>query len=183
METTSKKKNRKWYERYLPFVARSVEGQVEWLVSVLKKDVLNLEEITPYVKLLLSEENSDEQGFLVSQIGKLSDNIVCQLLNAADIYDTPKLFKLIPHPDTHHAEIALGKDVPPYEKKPLMVLDKVFYAINDADENLLEKVAKKMIEEGNVPKNFQKNYERFRGILKDQEFLLSLYPNAKGSGL
>lgn len=178
MQTTSKKKTRKWYERYLPFVARSTEGQLEWLVAVLKKEVLSLEEIAPYVTLLFAEKNSEELDFLVSEFGRLSDSIVCRLLNAANIYDTPKLFRFIPQPDTHHAEIALRKDVPPYEKKRLRILDRVFYAINAADQNLLEKVANKMIREGDIPEDFTENYERFLGILKDEEFLLSLYPNA-----
>lgn len=61
-----------------------------------------------------------------------------------------------------------------------MILDKVFYAINESDEDLLENVAEKMIGEGNEPEKFQENYKRFREILKDEEFLLSLYPNARG---
>jgi len=180
MEAIKKKKTKKWYERYLPFVARSTEGQFNWLVSILEKDVLNLEEISPYVKLLLTEKDNEEKEFLSIQIANLDDDVVGKLLHAADIYDTPQLVKLIPHLKIYHAEIALRKNVPPYEKKSLMILDKVFYAINESSDDLLEKVSEKMIGEGNVQEKFQENYERFREILKDEEFLLSLYPNARG---
>ncbi|MBW1791343.1 MAG: hypothetical protein JRJ14_03610 [Deltaproteobacteria bacterium] len=180
MEAIKKKKTKKWYERYLPFVARSTEGQIEWLVSILKKNVLSLEEITPYVKLLLSEKNNVEKDFLTIQLGNLHDDVVCKLLHAADIYDTPQLVKHIPHLEIHHADIALRKSVPPYEKKPLMILDKVFYAINESGQDLLKKAVEKIAEEGNEPGDFQGNYQRFREILKDEKFLLSLYPNARG---
>ena len=180
MDTIKKKKKKKWYERYLPFVARSTEGQFNWLVSILKKDVLNLEEISPYIKLLLLEKDNEEKYFLTTQLGKLHNDIVCKLLHAADIYDTPQLIELIPELKVHHAEIALRKSVPPYEKKPLMILDKVFYAINESDQDLLGPVAAKIMKEGDEPENFRENYKRFCGILKDEEFLLSLYPNARG---
>lgn len=180
MEAIKKKKNKKWYERYLPFVARSTEGQIKWLVSILKKDVLNLEEISPYIKLLLSEKDNDEKEFLKAQFGNLHDDVVCKFLLAADIYDIPQLVKLITHLEIHHAEIALRKSVPPFEKKPLMILDNVFYSINESSADLLEKVAERINGEGNSPKNFKENYERFCEILKDEEFLLSLYPNARG---
>ena len=173
-------KTKKWYERYLPFVARSIDGQVRWLVSVLDKGVLSKEEVTPYINLLLAENSDEEEKILSLQLGELSNDVVSQLLSAADIYDTPKLFNLIPQPDEQHAELALRKDVPPYEKKPLMVLDKVYYAINNYSEQMLEKVAEKIIKEGDGPRNFKENYERFRGILEDEEFLLSLYPYARG---
>jgi hypothetical protein len=174
------KKTKKWYERYLPFVARSIEGQVKWLVSVLNKGVLSLEELTPYINLLLAENSDQEEKILSRQLGELSNDVLSKLLSAADIYDTPKLFKLIPQPDECHAEIALRKDVPPYEKKPLMVLDEVYYAINNYSDKMLGRVAEKIIKEGNGPKNFKENYKRFRGILEDEEFLLSLYPYARG---
>jgi hypothetical protein len=90
---------------------------------------------------------------------------------------------LIPQPNEDHAEIVLRKHVPPYEKKPLMVLDKVYFAINNYSEQMLGAVAEKIIKEGNGPKKFKENYERFRGILEDEEFLLSLYPYARDEKL
>lgn len=177
------KKSKKWYERYLPFVARSTEGQVKWLVSVLNKAILSPEEITPYINLLLAENSVEEEKILSSQLGELTNDILSQLLSAADIYDIPKLFNLIPQPNEDHAEIVLRKHVPPYEKKPLMVLDKVYFAINNYSEQMLGAVAEKIIKEGNGPKKFKENYERFRGILEDEEFLLSLYPYARDEKL
>ena len=180
MNSNTMKKKKKWFERYLPFVARSTEGQVNWLVSVLKKDTLSLEEVSPYVKLMLAEKNNEEKKCLTEQLGNLNNDVIGYLLQAADIYDTPHLVKLIPNLTEHHAEIALRKTVPPYEKKPLMVLDKVFYAINEANVNVLEQVADKIIRNGNGPEGFRENYIRFRGILEDEDFLLSMYPNARG---
>ena len=124
MEAIKKRKSKKWYERYLPFVARSTEGQFSWLVSILKKDVLSLEEISPYVKLLLTEKDKEEKEFLTMQIGNLAEDVVGKLFYAADIYDIPQLVKLIPQLKIYHAEIALRKNVPPYEKKSLMILEK-----------------------------------------------------------
>ena len=101
-------------------------------------------------------------------------------MKAADIYDTPRLFRLYPDPDSTHAEIALLKEVPVYEKKKQMVLDKVFYAINDFSKELLEDTVLKLHKEGKVSASFMDNYSRFREILGDEEFLLSLYPKARG---
>ena len=38
----------KWYEKYLPFVAKSPEMQIEWLEQVARKNSLTLPEVTPY---------------------------------------------------------------------------------------------------------------------------------------
>ena len=179
MSPSESKKTKKWYERYLPFVARSIEGQVEWLITVLNKGVLSLEEVTPYINLLLAENSTEEEKILSQMLGELPNDVLNKLLYSADIYDTPKLLNLIPQLNERHAEIALRKEVPPYEKKPLMVLDKVYYAVANYSEEMLDVVAEKIIVEGKGPKNFEENYERFLGILDDEEFLLSLYPYAR----
>ena len=174
------KKNNNWLERCLPFVSKSPEMKIRWLIGVFRKGVLSLEEITPYIRLLLAEKSGEEQGELGQAFRQLDEEMQYRFLEAADIYDTPKLFALCPNPTLKHAEIALLKQVPPYEKKTQFILDKIFYAISDYSRELLEQAADMVIREGRVSANFQENYARFQEILQDEEFLLSLYPNARG---
>jgi hypothetical protein len=61
-----------------------------------------------------------------------------------------------------------------------LILDKVFYAVSDYSRELLEQAAGKLMQEGKATEDFRDNYARFQEILEDEEFLLSLYPNARG---
>ncbi len=172
-------KKTNWLERYFPFVAKSPEMKIGWLKRVVEKGEVSREEITPYVRLLLAEHNTDDVLYR-KMFEQLDDEMQIALLEAADIYDIPKLFRLFPSSGMKHAEIALMKSLPAYEKKKQLVRDKVFYAINDYSRELLEKTAQTLIREGREPEHFQENYERFQKILEDEEFLLSLYPKARG---
>jgi hypothetical protein len=176
----NKKKSNNWLERCLPFVSKSPEMKIRWLIGVFRKGILSQEEITPYIRLLLQEKSGEEQGQLKQAFGELEVEMQYRFLEAADIYDTPKLFALCPNPTLKHAEIALLKKVPPYEKKTQFILDKVFYAISDHSRGMLEQAAELLIKEGKASANFKENYARFQEILEDEEFLLSLYPNARG---
>ncbi|MBI5556521.1 MAG: hypothetical protein HY885_02680 [Deltaproteobacteria bacterium] len=170
----------KWLERYLPFVSKSPEMKIKWLKSAFRKGILSSEEITPYIRLLLSETCSDENAQLAKLVAELDPEMRCLFLDAADVYDTPRLFRLFAAPTLRHAEIALLKKVPPYEKKTQLILDKVFYAVSDYSKELLEQAAGKLMAEGKATEDFRDNYARFQEILGDEEFLLSLYPNARG---
>lgn len=169
-----------WLEIYLPFVSKSPKMKIKWLKGALKKKILSLEEITPYIRLLLQDNNVEEDMLLADIFKELNEDVQCGLLAAADIYDTPKLFRLCPHPTRRHVELALSKKVPPYEKKTQLVLDKVFYAISDYSRDLLDEAVRDLAWEGKTAGGFLENYERFQSILEDEEFLLSLYPNASG---
>lgn len=170
-----------WFDRYLPFVSKSPQMKIKWLKGVFKKGVLSLEEITPYIRLLVTDDNSGEENELLAELFKeLEPEMQYRFLEAADIYDTPKLFRFFPSPTTRHAKIALMKKVPPYEKKIQLIRDNVFYAVSDYSKDLLAETAKLMVEEGKASQRFLENYERFKEILGDEEFLLSLYPKARG---
>lgn len=179
MGDSVKKPARNLLERYFPFVAKSPEMKIHWLEGVAMKGVLSREEITPYVRLLLAEHNTDDEAYR-KLFEKLDEKMQLFLLDAADIYDIPKLFRLFPCPGMEHASVALLKDLPYYEKDKQIVLDRVFYAINDYSAELLEKVAQKIMNEERAPEHFQENYERFQRIMEDESFLLSLYPKARG---
>ncbi|MFH1217403.1 MAG: hypothetical protein V1706_12950 [Pseudomonadota bacterium] len=124
------------------------------------------------------DTNAEEDMELAEIFKELDEDVQCGLLAAADIYDTPKLFRLCRQPTRRHAELALLKKVPPYEKKTQLVLDKVFYAVSDYSRELLDEAVRDLVKEGKASKSLWENYERFQAILEDEEFLLSLYPNA-----
>lgn len=170
---------RKWYEKFLPFVARGPELQLEWLVNMLQKNALPLEDLAPYIKLLLDGNSDEDNRKIADYLAGIDDDLICKLLEASEIYDTPALFKLIPEPKLRHADIALRKTVPPYEKKPLMIMDRIYYAVYNRSEKLLKEAAERIIQKGDGPYGFASNYQRFMEILEDEEFLLSLYPNAR----
>ena len=168
-----------WYQKYIPFVARSPEMQIEWLIAAFRKKKLTREELAPYVHLLLEDENNSDFGHLKTLFQDLDKHVLDDLLITVDIYDTPKLFRLLPEPSLQQAVIALGKKLPPYEKKPQKVMDEVFFAVNERAGKLLQWAAGSLLAKGEVASHFQRNYERFLEILHDEEFLVSIYPNIK----
>lgn len=175
-----KNNKRKLFDRYLPFIAKSPKMKLRWLKGAFTKGVLSSDEITPYVRLLLAASSVEEKEQVKNLFRELDENLQLRLLEAADIYDAPKLFRLCINPVLEHAEIILTKNVPPYEKRKQMILDTVFYAINDFSKELLADAVSKLIEKETVDVDFLENYKRFQEILEDKEFLLSLYPNAAG---
>ena len=178
-QTVTKTKQKKWYEKYLPFVARGPEMQIEWLASAFRKKILTHEEITPYIKLLLSDLSEEHTEQLEEIFTVLESTVVEQMVLAADIYDTPKLFSLIHDPTVAQAVIALLKAPPSYEASPLLLLDKVYQSIHEASDGLLEEAATKLGSRNTVPKHFEEAYARYQEILEDQRVLSSLYPKAR----
>ncbi len=175
-----KNEKRKWVEKLLPFVSKSPKMKLKWLEGAFKKKVLTLDEITPYVRLLLSGNSVEEKQQLEEFFQDLDLEMQYSLIEAADIYDTPEIFRLLDHPTVGHARIALIKNVPLYEKKTQMILDKVFYAISNFSKDLLAKTIELLEKEGKASAMLLENYERFKEILNDEEFLLSLYSKARG---
>jgi len=174
------KKAGHWYEKYLPFIARSPEKQIEWIAAKLRKKTLSYQEITPYVKLLLEEDDPEGLQNLRLFFARLQDPLLAELLFAADIYDTPKLLGLIPTVTIEHAVIAMGKTPPPYESSPAMAIDKVFETLHGVSDSLLKEGAGRLRQSGNAPPHFEESFRRFQEVLKDQEFLTTLYPKARG---
>jgi hypothetical protein len=172
---------RKWYDKYLPFVARSPQMQLEWLVSVFRKQSLSFQEITPYVKIFLADEDDEKRTLLIKLISKLDKQLVDKIVTAADIYDTPELFSLISRPTVLQAVIALRKAPPPYEKNPQAVLDKLYWELHNHSELFLIKARDELLASGNVPEHFEKQFKRFREIVEDEKILSALYPKARTS--
>lgn len=171
--------SKRWYDAYVPFVARSVESQVAWLLAAFQKEILTHQEITPYIRLLLTEDTPGKFDDLPRLFQQLDEKVLAKMLMAADIYDTPTLFTFMPRPTVHHALIALGKCPAPYEKNPQPFIHKVFQAIYDSSESLLEEAVSAFRLQGEAPGHFEAAYERFCEVIEDQKLLSSLYPKAR----
>lgn len=171
-------KKRKWYEKYLPFVARSPEMQLRWLESALRKGTLAPREITPYIKLFMAPDGEANLARVRGLLHSLSGSVIEKMLRAADIYDVPDLFRCVAEPTVLQAVIAITKEPPPYEKTPRMVIDKVLQAVYDSSEELLAQAAAEVIGNAECPSHFQEAYERFKEVKEDEKLLSALYPKA-----
>ncbi|MCK4838114.1 MAG: hypothetical protein KAS94_04885 [Desulfobulbaceae bacterium] len=193
---------RKWYAKYLPFVAKSQEMQLEWLVDKLsrlrnsvdkeKTGLLSCEELKPYISLLLDgNPGGKELGVTVvagDVLGALLSNVkgsdIHLMVECAEIYDVPRLFSLMHKITKEQAVLAMKKVPPLYEKKPLLVVDRVFHAIKEKSTELLENAAVEIMASDGVPTDFVANYERFQGLMMDEQILSTLYPKAnQGDGV
>lgn len=167
----------------LPFVARSPAMQVDWLVMEFRRGGLTDDELAPYIHLLLSgyasrqEVDGDED--LRDIFSGLEREIKVSMLRCAEIYDIPELLSLVRELSVEDAILVLRKVPPPYEKKGLLLLDRVFQAVNECGDHLLERAADKMALDGNAPAHFASAYERFKEILIDERILAQLYPQAQ----
>lgn len=170
----------RWYEKYFPFVARSQERQIEWLIAASRKKTLTAEDLTPYVRLLMAEGDVEKIEHLREIFSHLEVGDFESLLIAADIYDAPKILRLMPSVSVRHATIALAKEPPPYESQAGIVIDRVYQVLHEISESLLRQAADQLLTSGNAPSHFVSSYERFKEVLQDQEFLSALYPRAKG---
>ena len=168
----------------LPFVARSPELQVAWLVGEFEKGVLCDRELAPYIHLLVAEYvGRRERGEGAEEVQEifacLPREIVVAMVRCVEIYDVPDLLELVRELTVDDAVLVLKKVPPPYEKKSLLLLDSVFQAVNCCGDHLLERAAQKMACDGDAPEHFTSAYERFREILIDEKILILLYPQAK----
>ena len=198
MERKSGMASRRWYEKYLPFIAKSPEMQVEWLRVMLGKlrdsagvertGVLSREEIKPYVRLLLEgnevgrelqDEDELSRNKLAGLLVGLGEDNLQLLMECADIYEVPALIGLLPSCSRELAFAALMKTPPPYEKNPLLIYDRVFQAIREKSAELLEEAAEGVLTSSEAPDDFAANYERFKEIMLDEHILSLLYPKAR----
>ncbi len=177
MGVAVKKRNKKWYESYLPFIAKPPELQVSWLVHNCRQQKLALAELTPYLRLLLSVENVETDEELQLLLLMIDESSVSCFLEIVDIYDLPRLIKSLPTIDIPHALHALGKDIPCYEKNIQKLVDQVFYAINNRSAKVFKEIAV-LPEKGGMAAHFRNNIERFQKILDDEAFLRSMYPHS-----
>lgn len=169
---------RKWYEKYLPFVARSPEMQLRWLEAAFRKGTLAPHEITPYIKLFMTPDGDEDSTRVRGLLHLLSEEVIEKMLAAADIYDVPDLFRGISQPSVKQAVIAISKTPPPYEKNQQLVIDKVFQAVYDFSEELLAQAGAMVTESTERPAHFLEAYERFKEVKEDEKLLSALYPKA-----
>jgi len=169
---------RKWYEKYLPFVARSPEMQLRWLESAFRKGYLTPHEITPYIKLFMAQDGEVDLARVRGLLHSLSSSNIEKMLGAADIYDVPDFFRCIAEPTVSQALIAITKAIPPYEKSPQQVIARVFQAVYDCSEGLLAQAATKVAGSAASPAHFHEAYERFKEVKEDEKLLSALYPKA-----
>lgn len=166
----------------LPFVARSPARQVDWLVIEFRRGVLTDAEMAPYIHLLLSghanRREVDGDDGLREIFSRLGRDVTVAMIRCAEIYDVPELLALIRELSVDDAILVLRKSPPPYEKKALLLLDRVFQAVNECGDHLLERAARQMTDDGNAPGHFASAYERFKEILIDEKILTQLYPQA-----
>lgn len=180
---------RLWAEA-IPFVARSPEMKLDWLVGVIKKRSLTGTEISPYMSLLLSEyqevmhyslEGVEEMANLSGLFAALERNILRKMIEYTDFYEIPVLLELVPDLCVEDAVLILKKVPPPYEKKPQVVVDKLFQVAYDkTSEDLLEEAAETIMKSGDVPLHFADSFQRFKEIREDEKVLSSLFPQAGG---
>lgn len=170
----------------LPFIARSPDLQVEWLVGEFRRGVLSDKEIAPYMHLLVTgyvarrdRGDGDSVDELRQIFAHLSREVVVAMIRCTEIYDIPDLLELIRELTVEEAVLVLKKEPPPYEKRSLFLLDRVFQAVNGCGDHLLERAGAKMASNGGGPAHFASAYERFQEILIDEKILTSLYPQAK----
>jgi len=187
---------RKWYENYLPFVAKSPEMQLEWLVDRLsrlrrsrdneKRGMLAREELTPYIGLLLDGNASGKEAGTTSPAGVVlrallegvDNDDLLMMVECAEIYDIPLLFGLLRKITREQAVLAMKKVPPLYEKNPLLLIDRVFHAVKEKSPKILESAAEEIMVGSDPPRDFMANYERFREIMMDEHILSLLYPKA-----
>lgn len=169
---------RQWYEKYLPFVARSPEMQIRWLEAALRKGTLTHQEITPYINLLMAPDGEEHLELLRQLLSSLDGSVLEKMLSSADIHDAPDLFRLISQPVLAQAMIVITKTAPPYEKAVQQVMFRAFQAVYDRSEELLAQAAEKVKDGPSSPPCFQEAYERFKEIKEDEKLLSALYPKA-----
>jgi len=191
-------KGGKWFENYLPFVAKSPVIQAQWLSVHLTRmmcsegreisGVLSRDEIKPYIRLFLENcdiehGERDEKFAADTRVAALFDVIgeknLLLLIECADIYDIPKLLKHMTCITKEQTIIALKKVPPLYEKNSLLIIDRVFQAIREKSIEQLEAGAAVVLASKDAPGDFANNYARFKEIMMDEHLLGILYPKAR----
>ena len=186
-----------WHKKYLPFVAKSPDLQVDWLVNKLtalrkmgesdRTGLLTREELIPYIRILLANVKegsgtdylSDEDETLSFFLQSTNDQDILLMIECAEIYDIPKLFRILKNISVEQAVVAMKKVPPVYERNPLLVMDRVFHSIRGKSADLLEEAAQEVLASEDSPDNFDANYERFCEIVLDENILSEMYPKAR----
>ncbi len=169
----------RWWEKYLPFVARSLDKQVEWLLAAFRNQTLTDEELRPYVALLLEDDHPETREQLRELLAGIGPVMWCRLLAAASIEDLPVLIGLMPRLGEQEAAVALGSAPPPYATDPASLLDAVHEALHDKDAAVYDIAVQRLLGSDEVPPHLPGAHARFVEILRDRELLSSLFPRAR----
>ena len=126
---------RRWYQKYLPFIARSPEMQVEWLVNECQRKNLAREELTPYIRLLFSDENIASEDELQRLLADISPEMQKEFVDIADICKQAKRGKVSPEtfrqlmkihrPTQTHTHMQCGSDKLALEKCCAMFIEEI----------------------------------------------------------
>ncbi len=169
----------RWWEKYLPFVARSPEKQVEWLLTAFRRQTLSAEEIRPYVSLLLEDDHPEAREELRQLLAPIGSVMWCRLLAAADITDLPTLIGLMPDLGVEEAKIALQAVPPPYVTAPEPLLDAVHDALHHKNAAVYDQAVQQLLTADEAPPHLPAAHARFTEILRDRELLSTLFPRAR----
>lgn len=169
-----------WIEKYFPFVARSPKKQLDWLIAASRKGALSDAELTPYVRLLLGNEDPEIREDLAGLLAVLPADDWNHLLRAAELADLPALIGLMPRMTADQALIILRKEPPPYENQPEQEIDRLYETFHARFPDVMDQAAARLGAEDRRPVWFDDVYSRFMEKLRDKEFLSELYPKAKG---
>ncbi|MFC1523773.1 hypothetical protein ACFL6N_03170 [Thermodesulfobacteriota bacterium] len=169
----------RWYEKYLPFIVKSPEMQVKWLVNAFRKGALSFSEITPYLRLLLSEDIEEKREEIIENLQRVDPKILEKMLIAAEIEDAPLLFGLITNPTIEQGVAMLRKIPPPYGNNMNYMINNLFQAIYHHNHDFFDQVVDASRKSMNMPQHFESAYERFREIVRDEELLSAMFPKAK----
>ena len=172
----------------LPFVSQSLEMKLDWLVGVIKKKKLSRADIAPYMRLLIMEYNGgtsyampDErtgQDF-IDLFRDIDRDVARMMIDSTDLSDIPSLLEFLPELNVEDVVVILTKRPLPYEKKPRLLIDRVFHTVyGRCPTGMFEEAAELILKRGICSEHFGKSYQRFKDIKEDEKILSALYPRA-----
>ncbi len=174
-----REKRGRWWEKYLPFVARGLEKQVEWLLAAFRRQTLTDEELRPYVALLLEDDHPESREELRGLLAGIGGAMWCRLLAASSVEDLPTLIGLMPRLGVEEAIVALRASPPPYVAAPALLLDAVHEALHYKDAGVYEEAVRRLLASEAPPAHLPEAHARFAELLRDRELLSSLFPRAR----
>jgi hypothetical protein len=126
-----------------------------------------------------AEEDLADNDQLAGFLEAIGDEDLLVMIECAEIYDVPKLFRILREISVKQAVVAMKKVPPPYERNPLLIMDRVFHSIREKSVELLEEATREVLASDDAPDDFADNYERFKEIVLDENILSIMYPKAK----
>ena len=126
-----------------------------------------------------AEEDFADNDQLAGFLEAIGDEKLLVMIECAEIYDVPKLFRILRELSVKQAVVAMKKVPRPYERNPLLIMDRVFHSMREKSVELLEEATSEVLASDDAPDDFADNYERFKEIVLDENILSAMYPKAK----